>query len=195
VTFFQEISMRGRWSFGLVTGLALAAFAVPTAQAQYPNRMGGGRGRGGERGGFEGRRRMSPPDPVVREGPPVADEFTRIVEGTDSLKQTYMERRLAYMKETQPGRDSLTDFMASMRGMRQDDFARARANMQAMQDLTKSLAERQKAFDEGLKKELLTKDQWKKYDKWRKERRKDAEKMMEERRGGMGGRPPGRFQP
>ena len=170
--------MRGRYPLVFLTGLALLAFQTPSLDAQYPGR--GGRGRGGVGGP---RRAMTPPDPVIREGPPVADEFVRIVEGEDSLKAVYMSRRLAYMNDTRSARDSLTDFLASMRGMREDDFARARANMAAMQDLMKSLGERQKTFDEGLKKELLTKDEWKRYDKWRKERRKEAEKMMEGRRG------------
>ena len=141
-------------------------------------------------GGMSGMRgeRRALLDPVIWQGPPEAAEMARLATLSETQRTAYDSTRLRFMRETRPPRDSLGAYLSMMRaGGRFGDPSEMRDNMGIVRDLEKRLTESQKSFDETLRKELLTKDQWKQYEKWRKSRREDMERGRgpEDRRGGQ----------
>jgi hypothetical protein len=180
--------------------LALAfMFIVATTStvlAQYPD---GGGGPGG--GGFGGRHRhgmmgdgpgggMKQLDPVVAEGPPAPAEFAKITTVADT--QRYARLYEHFMTSTRPQRDSLANARSAMRSAFEDhDRDAARNQMDLLKSLGDDLSKQQETFD-GAVKDMVKKDEWKKYQDWRAERRKEAEAQ---RRDMMGGRREGAAPP
>jgi hypothetical protein len=180
----------------LVVSLALAGGMASTVLAQYPDGgsgpAGGGaggmhRGRGmmGGRGG--GMRAM---DPVVLEGPPAPAEFAEITGVADT--QRYARLYEHFMGSTRPQRDSLAAARGAMHGdFENGDREAGRDRMGTIKSFADDLSHQQDTFDAAVK-DAVTKDEWKKYQDWRADRRKEAESrhsdMMGRRRGG--GAPP-----
>lgn len=171
--------LRHGWAGCLVLLLCVA----PAAVAQYPD---GGTGAGGgySGGGYGGMRRghgmmgmgrhgMRPLDPVVVDGPPAPADFARITSIADT--QPYARLYRNFMALTKPQRDSLA---AARNGMRDafgsGDRDAMRGQMPVLKSLGDELSERQKTFDDTVK-GMIGKDEWKKYQDWREDQRKEAE--------------------
>ena len=147
----------------------------------------GGAGRHGMRRGMHGGERMASLDPVVLEGPPAPAEFARIVELPEDQVGRYAQLYGRFMASTLPQRDSLTALRRDLRSaFEQGDREAARQQAGSLRPLTEELQRRQATFDETLQ-PLLEKDQWKRYQHWRDDERKRAQKERQERRLG----PPG----
>ena len=183
----------------LAASVALAAPPLAgsaAAQAGYgPESRGGpgdaagpgGAGGHGMRRGMRGPGRMESVDPVVLEGPPVPTEFARIVELPEDQVGRYAQLYERFMASTRPQRDSLTALRRDLHTtFEQGDREAARQQLGQLRPLTEDLKRRQATFDETLQ-PLLEKDQWKRYQHWREDERKRAEKERQERRPG----PPG----
>jgi len=170
-----------------VVVLAFTVIAT-AAEAQYPGRPGGVRGGMGGRGriGF-GDRRPRVIDPVVRDGPLSPDAFARLFELSDSQTVVYASRRDSLLGETQPVRDSLNELAPGPEGggwrgggrtgrpgVRRGNIGDMQERARQIDGLLDELEQKQKTFDQGLKESLLTKPQWKRYERWRKERLKEA---------------------
>jgi hypothetical protein len=180
--------------------LALLALALtaPAAMAQYS--ADSGQQPGGHRGRMHGPGRGTPPDPVVLKGPPAPADFQKLVQLPPDKVAGYQGLYDRFMAETKPQRDSLAALRGGMgggdsgggdSGDRQSFQQRREVFMPLNQELTR----RQAAFDDALK-DMLAKDQWKRYQKWRDEERKVAEQQRRDRwrrRGGAA--PPGDGQP
>ena len=124
--------------------------------------------------GSHGGRRSSASDPVVTEGPPKPEALDTIVQLADSQRLPYEALYTGLMDSTQAARDSLHAARQALReAFGSQDRATIQEQMRTVQALTRVLEDRQKKFDEALKK-LLDKDQWKRYDKWREEQRQEA---------------------
>jgi len=163
----------------LVLSLGVASAAV----AQYPD---GGAGGGYGGGGYGGMRRghgmmgmgrhgggMKPLDPVIADGPPAPAAFASITGLSDTT--AYARLYGNFMDSTKPQRDSL----AAARGAMRDAFgSRDRDAMRGQMPLLTSLGDelsgRQKTFDDAVK-DMVDTDQWKKYQDWRDDQRKEAE--------------------
>jgi hypothetical protein len=146
----------------------------------------GGAGGHGMRRGTRGPGRESL-DPVVLAGPPVTAEFARIVELPEDQVGRYAQLYERFMASTRPQRDSLTAMRRDLRSTyEQGGREAARQKVGQLRPLTEDLKRRQATFDETLQ-PLLEKDQWKRYQHWREDERKRAEKERQERRQG----PPG----
>jgi Spy/CpxP family protein refolding chaperone len=177
--------------------LALAGGMTTTVLAQYPDgdSGAGGGGPGGMRhghgmmGGGPGRGMMKPLDPVVAEGPPPPTEFATITSVADTQRYATLYGR--FMANTKPERDSLAAARTAMRNAFEDhDREAGRGQMSLLKSLGDDLAKQQETFDNALK-EMLKKDEWKKYQNWRADRRKEAEDRRQEMMGGRrGGAPP-----
>jgi hypothetical protein len=125
---------------------------------------------------------MAAGDPIVLNGPPAPAEFTRIVQLPADKVTRYTELYDRFMQSTRPQRDSL----AAMRRDRREAFSEgdresARRHRGQLRPIAEDLARQQVAFDDTLK-PTLTKDQWKRYEQWRDEQRKQAAKAWKERR-------------
>jgi hypothetical protein len=151
----------------------------------------GGAGRHGMRRGVRGAERMASLDPVVLEGPPVPAEFARIVELPEDQVGRYAQLYERFMASTRPQRDSLTALRGDLRSaFEQGDRDAARQQAGQLRPLTEELQRRQATFDDTLQ-PLLEKDQWKRYQHWRDDERKRAQKERQERRlGPPGDEPP-----
>jgi hypothetical protein len=176
---------------------ALALVGPVLAQSTYgPDRPGGTGGNmpGGRRGGpggmMEGRR-MQALDPVVADGPPAPADFAKIASPPDDQQRRYADLYPQFMASTKPQRDSLTVGRRDMRAAFEDgDREGARRQGDVVRALGEELSRRQKTFDDTLK-SFLGKDQWKRYDRWRSDQRKQAEQEHRERWGqGPGGPEP-----
>jgi hypothetical protein len=120
---------------------------------------------------------------VITEGPPKPDDFAAMFQLADSQRPGYDSLYHSLMDSTAAERDSVVTARQEIRAAFQSgDREGAEEPMRTLRALTKDLANRQKSFDESLK-PLLSHDQWKRYDKWREERRKEAGDLM---RGGYG---------
>ena len=160
--------------------LALAAGTTSTALAQYPGGDPGAgegapggmhHGRGMRHGG--GGRGMQAVDPVVVEGPPAPADFARITSVPDT--EGYARLYNHFMSTTRPQRDSLAAARGAMReAFDNQDREAGRGQMGAMKSLADDLSHQQETFD-GAVKDLISKDQWKKYQDWRADRRKEAQ--------------------
>jgi Spy/CpxP family protein refolding chaperone len=178
--------------------LALAGGMTSTVSAQYPDGDSGpgAGGPGGMRhghgmmGGGPGGGMMKPLDPVVVEGPPSPAEFAKITSVTDT--QRYATLYSHFMTNTQPQRDSLAAARTAMRNAFEDrDREAARRQMSLLKSLGDDLSKQQETFDRAVK-EMLKKEEWKKYQGWRSDRRQEAEDHRREMMGGRheGGAPP-----
>jgi hypothetical protein len=185
----------------LAASVALAAprlVGSAAAQDGYGPESRGGPGGTGEPGmrhgmrqGMRGPGRMASLDPVVLEGPPVPAEFARIVELPEDQVGRYTQLYERFMASTRPQRDSLTTLRRDVRAaFEQGDRDAGRQQMGQLRPLTEDLQRRQATFDETLQ-PLLSKDQWKRYQHWREDERKRAQKERQERRlGPPGDEPP-----
>jgi hypothetical protein len=165
-------------SHSLVLALLSLTLAAPAAVAQYTG--DGGQSSGGQPGRMHGfGRGGAPPDPVVLEGPlaPAAlDSLARLSpDKADEYKGLYDRFRA----ETKPQRDSLAALRSGAGGDTGDRDA-MRRRRDVFVPLNDELTRRQAAFDDALH-DLLDKGQWNSYQKWRDQRRKDAEKEGKER--------------
>ena len=148
-----------------------------------PGGHGGHHGWGGGRAGQGAGGQRTAPDPVITEGPPKPDDFAAMFQLADSQRPGYDSLYHSLMDSTAAERDSVVTARQEIRAAFQSgDREGAEEPMRTLRALTKDLANRQKSFDESLK-PLLSHDQWKRYDKWREERRKEVGDLM---RGGYG---------
>jgi hypothetical protein len=86
------------------------------------------------------------------------------------------------MESTRPQRDSLTAMWRDRRkAFNEGDRETALRHRGQLRPLAEDLARRQVTFDDTLK-PTLTKDQWKRYEQWRDEQRKQAAKAWKDRR-------------
>jgi hypothetical protein len=182
--------MRHALVYLILATLALAG----SAAAQDPGGYGGGGGtgmRGGMRGGMGGPGGMASLDPVVLQGPPVPADFARIVDLPEDQVGRYSQLYDRYMATTSRERDSLNTLRQSMRDAFENGDRGAAGNQRAViEPLTKDLEQRQAAFDDTLH-GVVDKKQWDKYQKWRGDQRKQAEKDRQERwRSRQGGQAP-----
>jgi len=158
----------------LIVSLVCAAFFTQSAAAQY-----GGR-RGGMGGGGYGRPESEPPPPLpgaVLDGPPDSATARSALALTDSQAVRYAAAYGAFMAQTKPSRDSAqaaTDRMNDR--LATGDRAAALFYAQRLQEIGRSLKDRQDKFDDGLK-AFLSKDQQKTYRRWED----DAERVAQER--------------
>lgn len=190
--------MMDRWRLRFRLRLASALVAACTLLMAFPVLLNAqedrppGEGRGMNRGGG-GRGMMM--DPVVMEGPPAPDSMAGLVglSGDGLARYSTMYQNL--MTSTKPQRDSAAALRAQRMAERQGGGpdARARGGAQGMREIRQYLEDRQKQFDDALK-DVLDQSQFRKYQDWRGQRRKEAEDRMREMRqrngDGMGG-PPG----
>jgi hypothetical protein len=177
--------MRGR-AFPLA--LFTLALAAQTAAAQYSDDPGQGQygGHGGRMHGMG--RGGSPPDPVVLQGPPAPADFQKLVRLPDAKLAGYQTLYDHLMTETKPQRDSLAALRSGMGDS--EDRSSFQERRQIFQPLSQELTRRQAAFDDALK-DMLDKGQWKRYQKWRDDQRKaaDRERQNRWRHRGNGGVP------
>jgi hypothetical protein len=75
-----------------------------------------------------------------------------------------------------------------------DDRSSFQQRREIFQPLSQELTRHQAAFDDALK-DMLDKDQWKRYQKWRDDQRKDAEQQRQSRWRRRGNGAPGDGQP
>jgi hypothetical protein len=182
--------MRGR-AFPLA--LLTLALAAPAALAQYSDDPGQQQygGHAGRMHGM-GRGRGTPPDPVVLKGPPAPADFQQLVQLPDDKLAGYTNLYERLMAETKPQRDSLAALRNGMGDS--DDRSSFQERREIFQPLSQELTSRQAAFDDALK-DMLDKDQWKRYQKWRDDQRKDAEQQRQNRWRHRGTGAPGEGQP
>jgi hypothetical protein len=87
-----------------------------------------------------------------------------------------------FMETTRPQRDSLAAMRRDRReAYSQGDRETARRHRGQLRPLAEDLARQQVTFDDTLK-PILTKDQWKRYEQWREDQRKQAAKAWKDRR-------------
>jgi hypothetical protein len=161
---------------GLTLALLLGVTASPFAQSG-PGGYGPGPGRVGHhlmipRGALEG-----PPAPAI-----LRDSIGL---SGDQLER-YAQRYSNYMADTRPARDSLRTTARAMRAdFESGDRSAARSRRDAIEQQANSLAKRDKEFEKVLK-EGLSKDQQKRYDKWKKSREKADQERRHLRRSSAG---------
>lgn len=176
----------------LVMGLATSALAQYTPGAPQPGATGGGTygpGSGGDGGRpMRGGRRGPPgdagsmPTPSRIEGPATP----AIMHDTVGVKGEPMERYSAmyanHLASTGPLRDSLRSSMEEMRGAFQSgDREGARARRSGLERQWKDLSKRDEQFEKAFK-DLLSKDQQKRYKQWRQAREKAEKERLKDRR-------------
>jgi len=174
--------------------LLMLALAAPVAVAQYDD---SGQQQSGGRGRMHGPGRGTPPDPVILKGPPAPADFQKLVELPQDKLPGYQGLYDRFMTETKPQRDSLAALRTGMGGGSGDtgDRESFQQRREIFMPLSQELTRRQAAFDDALK-DMLDKDQWKRYQKWRNEERKVAEQQRQDRwRQHGGSRPPAYGQP
>jgi hypothetical protein len=161
--------------------LALLALALsaPVAVAQYSDDPG--RQQDDRPGRMRGPGRDTPPDPVVLNGPPAPDDFARLAELPADKAERYKGLYDRFMADTRPQRDSLATLRRDMSGgydpSDREAFQRRR---DVFVPLNQELERRQAAFDDALH-DMLDKNEWKRYQKWREEERKVAEQQRRDR--------------
>jgi hypothetical protein len=128
-----------------------------------------GGGMMGRHGG-DGEHRL--PSPSEIEGPASpAIMHDSMGLNSDQVKQ-YSERYASHMAATQASRDTLRTEVEAMRNAFQSgDRGAARGQMGDVQQEWKQLSDKDKKFDDGLK-DILNKDQQKRYKKWKDARDK-----------------------
>ena len=175
---------------GLTLALLLGIAGSPFAQSGpggYGPGPGPGPGGGGMRHGGGGRQMMSR---ETLEGPPSPAILHDSIGLSGDQLQLYARRYSNYTAETGPVRDSLRTSMQAMRAaFESGDRSEARGRRDALERQSQELARRDKEFEKVLK-EGLTKDQQKRYDKWKDARDKaEREQHQHMRRPAPGGNP------
>jgi hypothetical protein len=165
-------------------------FATKVA-AQYPSNPPGGygpeiQGGAGHTGGAErmGRHGAGGDIPTLEliEGPATPAVMHDTMGLSDELLERYAGRYDDHMAATQPVRDSLRASMKEIRAaFESGDRSVIRERRSEVQRQWKDLSKRDKEFEGGLK-DLLSKDQQKRYEKWKEAREKAARERMEKLR-------------
>jgi hypothetical protein len=162
---------------GLTLALLIGVAGSPFAQSapggyrpgpgQEPG--GGGMRHGGMRHGGGGQRMMSR---ETLEGPPSPAILHDSIGLSGEQLQRYSQEYSNYTADTRPVRDSLRTSMQAMRAaFESGDRSEARGRRDALERQAQELTKRDKEFEKVLKKDL-TKDQRKRYDKWKDARDK-----------------------
>jgi hypothetical protein len=126
-----------------------------------------------------GRERMPSPDQV--EGPPTPTALRQIAELSDEETDRYDKHYTKHMADTKSLRDSLRTTMTAMRKAFDDgDHDAARQHLPIAEGQWKQLSGEDDAFAKTLK-DVLTKDEWKRYKKWKKERDEDDQHRFDRR--------------
>jgi hypothetical protein len=129
---------------------------------------GGGGGYMGRHGG--GEHRM--PTTSDLEGPPSPAIMRDSISLNTTQVQQYAKRYADHMASTSVERDSLrTEVQAARAAFQDGDRTAGRERGQTIGQQWKDLSDRDKAFDKGLK-DILSKDQQKRYSKWKDDRDK-----------------------
>ena len=177
-------------------GLSLLIHLAATpASAQGPGAGPGGPASGGPPGGGSpGGRRGPQFDLLGLEGPLPPGDFVTVTGATTGQEAEYTTLYTAYQKATRTTRDSAQLAQQNIRAAVDHGRREALPPLFATLNSTgKTLDTQLKDFDAQVKK-LLPKDQWKKYEKDEKERRKALEQeqkdMMPQGGAGPGGHGP-----
>jgi hypothetical protein len=162
----------------LAAGLAASAAAQNTPGGYGP---GGGSRMGPRPGGMS-----DLPTPSRLAGPPTPAIMRDTVGLSAEQVEQYAVRYGNHMGATRPARDSLRSAMREIRAnFENGDRSAAQGRRSGLERQWKELSKRDKQFDKDLK-ELLSKDQEKRYDKWKKAREKAEQELREERRSRRG---------
>lgn len=144
-------------------------------------RGGGGGHRFGSRGGGG-----SMPSAAAIEGPPSPAILRDSVGVSGDPLQRYSQMYANHTAATRPLRDSLRTTIQAMRSAFQSgDRSEAQQRRDAVQQQWKELSQRDKDFDKAAK-DVLTKDQQKRYDKWKDNREKAARDQWRQERNSAG---------
>lgn len=167
-----------------LTGFADSPFAQSGPGGYGPGGDGGFRPRGGASDRFgpsRGGGRM--PSLEAIEGPPSPAIMRDSIGVNSEQLRRYSQLYANHTVATRPLRDSLRTTMQAMRAaFESDDRSVVRERHEAVQQQWKELSQRDKTFDKAVK-DVLTKDQQKRYQKWKDEREKAArERWHGERR-------------
>lgn len=167
----------------------ITLLAVSPASAQGPGTGPGGPPPGGPHGGPPGGRRGPDFDILALEGPLTPAAFTTVTGATTGQEAEYGKLYAAWLGDTKAARDSLDLAQQNIRAAL--DHGRREALPPLFAQLNgngATLDRKLKSFDAEVKK-LLPKDQWKKYEKDEKARRKALEQEQKEMMpgGGPGG--------
>jgi hypothetical protein len=166
--------MKSALWLGLTLALLLG-IAGPTLAQGGPGGYGPGPAPSSGMRPWEGRHRMIARETL--EGPPAPAILQDSIGLSEDQLQSYAQRYSGYMAETRPARDSLRTSMQAMRAaFRDGDRSGARSRHDAIQRQSEGLAKRDKEFEKTLK-QSLSKDQQKRYDKW-----KDSQEAEHEHR-------------
>jgi hypothetical protein len=177
----------------LVMGLTTSAVAQYTPGAPQPGATGGGTYgpgsgsdggrpmRGGGRMGAPADR-SSMPTPSRIEGPATPAVMHDTIGVTGEPMDRYAVIYANHMATTGPARDSLRSSMKEMREVFQTGGRDAARKMGSdLRRQWKDLSKRDQEFEKALK-DLLSKDQQKKYKKWKEAREKAEEELLKDRR-------------
>jgi hypothetical protein len=159
----------------LLLGIAAPAFAQsgPGGYAPGPGAEPGG---GGMRHRGGGHRMISR---QVLEGPPAPAILRDSIGLSGDQLQRYAQRYSNYVAETGPVRDSLRTSLQAMRAaFESGDRSGARSGHDTLERQSQELTKKDKEFEKVLK-EGLTKDQQKRYDKWKDARDKAAREQRQ----------------
>jgi Spy/CpxP family protein refolding chaperone len=172
------LSHRAIICIGIPVTLALGVVRSPFAQSAP-----GGYGHGGPGAGrWPSEGRMGPPrggehrlpSPEAIEGPPSPALMRDSLKLDQDQLQRYAQRYGNHMAATRGVRDSLRTTMASIRASFENgDRSAIREQRTTVERQWKELADQDKNFDKGLK-DILSKDQQKRYQKWKDKREKAA---------------------
>jgi hypothetical protein len=169
-------------AIGLTVAFLFSLAGPSYAQGGGPGGYASGQGHGsggtwGMRPG-DGKHRMI--SRQLLEGPPAPAVLHDSIGLTGDQLQHYSQQYSNYLAQTRPTRDSLRSEMQQMRAAFQSgDRSGARARRGPVGDQAADLTKRDKEFEKVLKQDL-TKDQQKRYDKW-KETREKAERQQLQR--------------
>ena len=177
-------------AFGPASATPLSSGSQAASQADQQSlviAVQHGRHGGGMRHGGGGHQRMSR---ETLEGPPSPAILHDSIGLSGEQLQLYARRYSNYTAETGPVRDSLRTSMQAMRAaFESGDRSEARSRHDALERQSQELTKRDKEFEKVLK-EGLTKDQQKRYDKWKDARDKaEREQHQHLRRPTPGGNP------
>jgi hypothetical protein len=170
---------------GLTLALLIGVAGSPFAQSA-PGGYGPGPGQGPGGGGMRhrgggGQHRMISSEAL--EGPPAPAILHDSIGLSGDQLQRYSQQYSNYTAETRPVRDSLRTSMQAMRAaFESGDRSEARGRRDALERQAQELKKRDKEFEKVLK-EDLTKDQQKRYDKWKDARDKAEREQHPHMRG------------
>jgi Spy/CpxP family protein refolding chaperone len=170
--------------------ILLSLLLLSTPASLYGQGPGGAGGppRGGPPGGPPGGRMGPSFDPLALEGPMQPAQFAEVTGATAEQRARYETMHDNYLAATRSERETVEYAMKRMRegiegGASREEMFRV---MQSLDGSAKLLEKQLKTFD-GAVKDLLEKEQWKKY----QDARKDQRKQLQERMPRPGGGPPG----